>query len=184
MPCNADMISIMSEMIAKLFKDGRSSEFEKHAAVLHAGDDVASMYLIIEGQIDLVRHSQNGTRTILHRARAGEVLAEASAYSGVYHCDGIAVAPSRLNAIPVAVFRKRLDDDPGLSNAWAGDLAHALQNARMNSEIRALRTVSERLDAWLAGGRMLPPKGEWQDLAQILGVTREALYRELAQRHR
>jgi len=54
----------------------------------------------------------------------------------------------------------------------------------MNSEIRALRTVSERLDAWLAGGRMLPPKGEWQDLAQILGVTREALYRELAQRHR
>ena len=64
-------------------------------------------------------------------------------------------------------------------------LAHAVQEARMKSEIRTLRTVAERLDAWLSakdGG--LPPKGQWQELASELGVSREALYRELARRSR
>ena len=48
----------------------------------------------------------------------------------------------------------------------------------MTAAIRTLRTVGERLDAWLAEDRPLPPKGEWQALAQSLGVTREALYRD------
>lgn len=38
------------------------------------------------------------------RARSGQVLAEASAYSDVYHCDGTAAESSRLRAIPVATF--------------------------------------------------------------------------------
>jgi hypothetical protein len=42
--------------------------------------------------------------------------------------------------------------------------------------------VAERLDAWLGGERALQEKGTWQDLAAELGVSREALYRELAKR--
>jgi hypothetical protein len=41
--------------------------------------------------------------------------------------------------------------------------------------------VAARLDAWLTLKR-LPPKGEWGALADDIGVTREALYRELARR--
>ena len=44
-----------------------------------------------------------------------------------------------------------------------------------------MKRVSARLDAWLSL-RPLPPKGEWAMLADDLGVTREALYRELARR--
>jgi CRP-like cAMP-binding protein len=61
-------------------------------------------------------------------------------------------------------------------------LANAVQEARLRAEIRSLRTTAERLDAWLGEGRALPVKGQWQDLAGELGVTREALYRELAKR--
>lgn len=49
----------------------------------------------------------------------------------------------------------------------------------MRAEIRSLAKVAERLDAWLSEGRTLPDKGRWQDVAAELGVTSEALYREL-----
>jgi hypothetical protein len=42
--------------------------------------------------------------------------------------------------------------------------------------------VAERLDAWLGAEGGLPDRGRWQELAEELGVTREALYRELARR--
>lgn len=69
-----------------------------------------------------------------------------------------------------------------LADAWSAHLARSVQVARMRAEIRNLRTVAERVDAWQGEGRALPEKGRWQDLAAELGVTREALYRELARR--
>lgn len=62
------------------------------------------------------------------------------------------------------------------------NLARTVQAARVRAEIRSLPKVAERLDAWLDEGHVLPTKGRWQDLAAELGVSREALYRELAQR--
>ncbi len=178
------MISIMSPAISSLFDEGRSLSVGSNGLVFHAGDAVRSMHLVVEGQIDLVRHSRSGARAVLHRAREGEVLAEASAYSDKYHCDGIAAVASRLRSIPVARFRDRVEGDAALSRKWAAGLAHALQGCRLNSEIRTLRTVAERLDAWLVSEGSLPPRGQWQNLAHLLGVSREALYRELAKRDR
>jgi CRP-like cAMP-binding protein len=87
-----------------------------------------------------------------------------------------------MRVMPVSEFRRRLEQIPSLSGIWAAYLAHAVQAARLRAELRTLRTVAERLDAWLGGERSLPEKGTWQDLAAELGVSREALYRELARR--
>jgi hypothetical protein len=47
----------------------------------------------------------------------------------------------------------------------------------------SLKTVAERLDAWLAlHDDGLPPKGQRLRVASEIGVTPEALYRELARR--
>lgn len=46
-----------------------------------------------------------------------------------------------------------------------------------------LKKVCDRVDAWLAlNGGVLPPKGQWKRLAAEIGVSVEALYRELAAR--
>ena len=46
-----------------------------------------------------------------------------------------------------------------------------------------MRRLSDRLDAWLMMNLgKLPSKGGWLPLAAELGVTPEALYRELARR--
>ena len=46
------------------------------------------------------------------------------------------------------------------------------------------RVLADRLDAWLAEGHAFPERGRQQELAAELGVTREALYREMARRRK
>lgn len=176
------MIAIMSNEIASIFEDGQVLSLDERQALFQSGDPVRSVFLVIEGQIDLVRHARSGAPLILNQARSGSVVAEASVYAKRYHCDGIANRPSQARKISVALFRARLRDAPDVSDKWAERLAHALQDARMNSEIRSLKTVAERLDAWLGDSRALPSRGRLQELAFVLGVSREALYRELARR--
>ena len=176
------MIPIMSDQILTLFDAVADRPVQKDEPLFLTGQPVRFMFLVAEGQVDLVRHTLAGARVLLARAGVGQVLAEASAYSDLYHCDGTAAESSKVRAIPVATFRARLDSDPALARRWAERLAHGLQHARMTAAIRTLRTVGERLDAWLAEDSPLPHKGEWQALAQSLGVTREALYREMARR--
>jgi len=64
-------------------------------------------------------------------------------------------------------------------------LALEVQRARANSELLSLKTVAARVDAWVTLNHgTLPPKGQWRQVASEIGVTPEALYRELARRGR
>lgn len=176
------MIVIMCTLIQQVFEGAPLRRLVQGQPLFHTGDAVEFVFLVRSGSVELVRHTPTGARMILHRATDGMILAEASVWSPAYHCDAIAAEPSVLSAIPRGTFRAVLSRDAALASAWAADLARVVQDARLRAEIRTLRTVSERLDAWLWRGRPLPDRGRWQELAQELGVTREALYRELARR--
>ena len=176
------MIAIMSPALCPLFDGGTPLALAARAPLFHAGDRVGAMYLVTEGEIALVRHGAGGAAMILQRTTPGEVVAEASAYADRYHCSAVAAVETRLRTVPLAGFRERLDRRSDLAAAWAQRLARGMQSARMRAEIRGLRTVAERLDAWLDICGPLPPRGRWQGLAAELGVTPEALYRELARR--
>jgi CRP/FNR family transcriptional regulator, dissimilatory nitrate respiration regulator len=176
------MISIMSDKILALFAAGADLSLHKDEPLFLTGQPVRFMFIVTLGQIDLVRHTRAGTPVVLARAGVGQVLAQASAYSDIYHCDGIACEACSVRAIPVATFHTRLNSDLLLTRLWVEQLAHGLQYARMIAAIRTLRTVGEWLDAWLSDDGQLPPKGEFQSLAHTLGVSREALYREMAKR--
>lgn len=175
------MIQIMSKELLHIFANARLTRFGANEALFHTGQPVAAMHLVTEGRVEMVRHSRQGARMVLFRAMPDQIIAEASAYSQTYHCDGIAIGPAAVRSVPVTAFRAALAREPALADAWAGLLARNLQKARIHAEIRGLRSVAERLDAWLSD-RPMPPKGEWQNLAQTLGVSREALYRELSRR--
>jgi len=81
------------------------------------------------------------------------------------------------------VLRAEFTANPALAEAWAGHLAREVQATRLRAEILSLHGVAARLGAWLAAhGAALPPRGGWRILAQEIGVTPEALYREIARR--
>lgn len=177
------MIDIMSASLDGLFSGSVPRTLFGGESLFLTGDAVAFIYRVRAGRIALNRTTPQGAVLLLQTARSGDVLAEASAYSAHYHCDATALEPCTVEAVSKADFARALAANRDLAEAWENRLAHAVQEARMKSEIRTLRTVAERLDAWLsAHGGVFPPKGRWQELASELGVSREALYRELARR--
>jgi len=121
---------------------------------------------------------------ILLSAFVGQaILAEASVFAERYHCDAVAVLPTRTRAIAKSVLAAALARDPNLARAWAEHLAREVQAARLRAEILSLRTVAERLDAWVAmNARQFPSKGRWKTVAAEIATSPEALYREIAKR--
>ena len=158
-------------------------QFGQGTLLFAQGDKVQMLYLIESGNVQLVRNLIDGFSLTLHRAGVGAILAEASLFSESYHCDAIAIQSTRAFCLPKSKVRVAMARDPELMQAWAEFLAHEVQASRFRAEILALRTVAERLDAWLASqGGQMPKKGGWKSVAAQIGVSAEALYRELARR--
>lgn len=178
------MIVIMSASFATtllpLSSWSRRLAADEH--LFHRDDPVSRLFIVVEGRIDLLRFAEDGSRLILQRACPGDILAEASVFSPRYHCDAIAAATSEVASIPRRRFLEQFRNDADFSEAWARHLGQEIQIVRLRSEILSLKTVAARLDSWLAWHGEVPPKGEWKDLAEQIGVSPEALYRELAKR--
>ena len=178
------MIAIMLDDLQPVLRGlpGRELALAPEENVFLQGDPVQQMFFVTGGTMHLVRHQESGAPLVLHRAGAGALLAEASLYSDKYHCDAVAVAPSRLWAVSKRDLLKRMAESPELALAIIRRLAHELQHARLHAEVLSMKTVAARLDAWIGWKGPLPPKGEWVELAAELGVSPEALYREIARR--
>ena len=176
------MITIMHMAISMLFQHARDSGLAPGETLFVSGQEVTGIYMVRSGRVHLQRHTKHGAQMVLQNAGPGAVIAEASAYSDRYHCDAVAPTGTVVASLPKARFLTALADDPALAESWSAMLARSVQAARIRSEVRTLPKVADRLDAWLGEGNELPEKGRWQDLASELGVTREALYRELSRR--
>lgn len=179
------MIAIMSSSLLDRLIAGSTlkKSVPKGRHLFHRGDQVQFIFVVLEGCLNLVRIQNDGDMAVLQRATAGTIFAEASLFTDRYHCDGVASAASKVAGVPVGDVRNLLNSQPGFAMAWSMHLSNELQNSRKRSEIATLRTVSARLDAWIAwndDGR--PAKGEWRQVAAEIGVSPEALYRELAKR--
>lgn len=162
---------------------GRRLRFDGSQSLFHRGDPVKNIHVVLAGSVHLVRHQGDGSALILQRAGEGAVLAEASLYSDTYHCDAVAFGAVDTIAYTKAGIKTLLAKDPAFAEVWASHLAHELQGARLRSEILSLKTVAERLRVWMAWhGGGLPNKGQWKLVAGEIGVSPEALYRELGRR--
>jgi CRP-like cAMP-binding protein len=176
------MIIIMSLCISSLFLHAPERQVKTGDVVFRTGDSVKNVFFVRRGSAALVRRLPSGDQAYLQHAKDNEMLAEASAYADAYHCDCVALGHSTLAVLPRSQFRADLRSNVDLAEVWAAHLSRTVQRTRMRAEIRSLKTVADRLDAWLAEYGPLPEKGEWQSVAYELSVSREALYRELARR--
>jgi len=179
------MIVIMSKGLAdRLWKlRGREQRLHASGILFRAGDPVLSLFLVAAGTLELLRALPHGSRLTLQRAGPGAILAEASLFADRYHCDATAVDDSILHVVPRRRVRAALREDPDFASALMRHLAHEVTRARAQAETLSLKTVAERLDAWLTlNGGLLPPRGRRRQVASDIGVTPEALYRELARR--
>ena len=181
------MIVIMLEMFAEqlMARASKRRELSKGSYLFFEGDLVETVFVIDIGLVELSRRQLDGASIVLQRARRGAVLAESSLYSIAYHCDAIAVEASTVFQLPKQSFHAHLDKDRAFAQLWAAHLAREVRAARMRCEILSRKTVAERLDGWLAWqDNNVQEKGRWKSVAEQIGVSPEALYRELAKRRK
>ncbi len=179
------MIAIMSDsLIDDLSRMAtRRVTLPRGRFLFHRDDPVADLFLVAAGSVELVRRQSNGDILVLQRAGPDAVVAEASVFSSRYHCDALATSKCALLALPANTVRQRFGHDPAFGMAWTVRLARELQDTRLRAEILSLKTVAERLDAWLGSrDNAMPAKGHWKNVAGEIGVSPEALYREIARR--
>ncbi len=174
------MIKIMLEHLRNLRQIKRS--FREGQYLFHRDDRVKSMFVIETGTAQLVRHHPNGSAVVLQRAISDSILAEASLFTPKYHCDAIATSPVVARLISRTTMQQLFYTSHDFAKAWAVHLAGEVRDARLRAEILTLKTVAERLDVWLADNGRLPEKGGWKAIAQEIGTSPEALYREIARR--
>lgn len=177
----AIMLKAFSHYLALL--PSRLSEFMPNETVLKIEDPVTGLFVVESGLVHLLRFQEDGGRVVLQRAQRGAILAEASVFTTHYHCDAVCMLRTSLRRYSVNAVQKLLSQNAEAAQSYALHLADEVRVARRRAEILALKTVSERLSAWLIWhGGILPAKGQWHHIAEDIGVSREALYRELSRR--
>ncbi len=174
------MISIMSVWL-NIFDTAPIRKVAKGAAVFRQEHPVQFMYLVRSGAIALERPMKDGVPLTLHIATANMALAEASLFADNYHCDAVARSDAKVASLPRAKFLAFIGDHPDAALSLIEIHAKKVQAQRARIEILRLRRVADRLNAWL-DFHGEPVKGEWINVAEQIGVSAPALYRELAKR--
>lgn len=175
------MIAIMSDAWSSIFADAPERTMPAGTTLFHRGDPVRHLFLVREGAVALRRTLADGGSLTLHAAGPGEVVAAASLWADGTHCDAVCQTAARLSVCPADVVRNWLGDSPAA--AALAEASREIQGMRARVEVLRLRRLADRLDAYLDLNGP-PGPGEWINVADWIGVTPEALYRELGRRRR
>lgn len=149
------------------------------------GDETSAVFLVGWGRVRLRRTLEDGTTVAVHTAVAGGTFAEAAVSADRYHCDAIAEVSSSVWAYPIEPLRRRLAQDAAASLSFATFMANQVRYLRAQLELRNIRSAEKRVLAWLRmnaeGAPLITPKDQpWTEVAHEIGLSREVLYRTLA----
>lgn len=149
------------------------------------GSPTVGIYEVISGRVRLTRLNATGQEVCLYVAGDREMLAEASLFSDVYHCDAVAVTRSLIRKYPKPLLLSEFERNPDFAKAYAAVLARELMATRTRNELLRLHTARDRIWHFLQlnaekDTHAVEVKGPLKDLAPELGMTHEVLYRTLA----
>src|SRR5690242_14366727 len=147
------------------------------------GDKVEAIYFIEEGRLRLDRHTLDGRSLVFGASSAGEFFVEAALFAEIFHCDAVATEPSRVRIYPKVAVLQALNTTSSSALPFIKRMAHQVIEARQRLELMKIRSAKERvllyIDLHAGTDGVMTLKGELQDVAGELGLTREAFYRTL-----
>ncbi len=180
------MIEIMYGHWFHCFDGAPERNLAEGETLFRRGDKVDWAFLVRKGRISLRRALQDGGLLTLHSTSVGDLVAEASVFADWYHCDAVADTATTVVWLPRTKLMTHLESAASsdhLSIKAFERTATELQTLRTRIEIMRLRKVADRVNAYLE--LFSPPEeGGWVRVADWIGVTPPALYRELARRRR
>lgn len=148
-------------------------------------DPAEAIFLLLGGEVRLLRHQEDGSVVGLHVAGPGETLAEAALFSPHYHCDALVTKDARVMVIRKQPLLELMSESPELGLHLTRILAEQVRHLRSTLSLRNIRRADERVMAWLRLRAIGNPPAvsmekTWKTVAEEIGLTHEALYRTLA----
>jgi len=178
---------------AALFEGAATLRLARGETAYAAGDGCERVFLVVEGRIKIVRSSADGGESIVGLRAPGEIFGEIGWMrpGGVRATSAVAIESSIARSLDVARFAKRIAADPVIARAFARGLARRLSALEHELTELAGKSVPGRLVDLL--GRLAREHGvaesdgalriglalTHQDLADLIGTSRETLTKEL-----
>lgn len=173
-----------NSFLKHLEKLSRFHCYAKGETIFHVGQQAESIFKVIKGEVHLYRHNQDGRRVLLYRAYDNQYFAEASISSAYYHCTAVSLKPSEILIIDAKKMILELGVNSEFALAWISNLSSELRRQRASVERLHLKSAEERLRHFiLTEGSPLGElhlKGTVSELSEILGLSRETLYRTIS----
>jgi len=155
----------------------RTIAFKKWQLLFHQGGAPQDIYFLAQGSAKLLRHTPSGQSVSLHRARAGEMIAEVSLFSDEYHCDCLLETDCILIAFRRPAVLQLLAQNPDFAAALVQRFARQVQRYRRQMELRSISSAKDRVLAGLSDGWLTSNVMAFSD---DMGLSHEATYRALA----
>ena len=173
----------MAALLQSLCKS-RQRDIPAAGAVFRQGDPASDIFLVVHGQVRLVRYTDEGEALTLFRARAGQTFAEAALFADRYHCTALADRDSQVALFSKDELLASLGSHPPLMMRLIALLSRQVRDLRTLLEVRSIRSAPDRILQYLR--LQADPKSgifivntTLKDIAHELGLAHETLYREL-----
>jgi CRP-like cAMP-binding protein len=157
----------------------------RNEVLFRQGDEVAAIYFVEAGRLRLERRTFDGRLLVLGITPAGQFFVEAALFADLFHCDAVATEPSQVSVYPKQAVLKSLRSDPANAMSFLALMAHQVIDLRQRLELTKVRSAKERVMLYLnfhadLDGGAVNLRSQLQDIADELGLSREAFYRTLA----
>lgn len=153
------------------------------------GNIVRHLFVVVDGEVRLVRHPELGQAVILQAARHGDIVAEASIFAQEYHCDAVTVTGVNFVRFDSEEVRRGMLADPESGAALVRRFANEIQRLRSRAALLTIRSAEQRVVAYLESiavpdEKFVDPGCSWKDVATEIGLTFETVYRTLSKLER
>ncbi len=161
--------------------------YQKGAVILVEGEKCAGLHVVINGLVRIYRLNAEGRLHTLSLLRPPSMFNEVAAVDGGANpFNTAAVTDVEVRVIPHEALRKLMASDPVLLNRAVAALAHLNRDYLERLEDMTFRTIPSRLAKLYLHETMYgdqiaetPSSLTQEDLASILGTTREVVGRAL-----
>jgi len=178
--------------LATLAKLAINREFPREAPIFWEGKEAQGFYILLGGQVKLVKSSWEGKEYILRLVPPGETFGEAAVLAeSTYPVSAMALEDCRTLFFPKADFLNLLSASPRLARNMMATMSRLLYHLTRQLEDLSLKEVSARLAqyllercqeslGWVAPGASFELPVTKTHLAAYLGTISETLSRTLA----
>lgn len=181
-----------AEQVQNLFDRARPVRLRRGQVLFHEDEPGDTLYVIVQGKIKVGRTSADGRENLIAVLGPGEMLGELSLFDpGPRTASATAVVPTELHQLSHSEFRSWLSENPDTALLLLGALAARLR--KTNETIgdlvftdvpgriaKALLDLADRFGEATAGGIKVPHDLTQEELAQLVGASRETVNKALA----